>query len=112
MERQAYLKRIKEHLKGAYLLNDAKAAAMLPVFIATLESHVDRLTTLAESGDMLQLSRAGHALKGALLNMGLPDLAATAHALEKNSANQTCSPACQELIIQLRDAVSLLSGKR
>lgn len=112
MERQVYLERIKKHLKDAYLLSDAKAAAMLPVFIATLESHVDDLTTLTQNGDMLQLSRAGHAIKGALLNMGLTDLAATAHALEKNCATGADSPPHQELIAQLQDAVSLLSGKR
>lgn len=112
MERQAYQERIREHLKEAYLLSDEKAAAMLPVFITTLESHVDHLTTLAQNGNMLQLSRAGHAIKGALLNMGLSDLAAIAHALEKNCATGACSPPCQELISQLQDAVSLLSGKR
>ena len=112
MERQVYLERIKEHLKGAYLLSDAKATAMLPIFIATLESHVDQLATLAGSGDMQQLSRAGHTIKGALLNIGLTDLAAIAHALEKNCVNGSCSPTSQELIAQLQSAISLMSDKR
>ena len=52
MDRQVYLKRMREHLKDAYLLSDARAATMLPVFIATLQSHVDQLTALAENGDL------------------------------------------------------------
>jgi HPt (histidine-containing phosphotransfer) domain-containing protein len=112
MDRQVYLKRMREHLKDAYLLSDTKAATMLPVFIATLQSHVDQLTALAENGDIQQLGRAGHAIKGALLNVGLTDLAQTAHALEKICANGADSLTCQELIAHLQDTVAQLSDDR
>ena len=112
MDRQIYLQRMKEHLKKAYLLSDAKAATMLPVFIAALQSHVDQLTALAENGDIQQLGRAGHAIKGALLNVGLTDLAQTAHALEKICGNGVGSLTCQELIAHLQDTVAQLGGGR
>ena len=83
MDRTAYLNIIKQHLKTAYLLSDEKTAFMIPVFVQTLRSHADRLAELAASGDLQQLNRASHAVKGALLNMGLADLAQTAHALEQ-----------------------------
>jgi len=112
MDRQVYLERMREHLKDAYLLSDAKAAAMLPVFIATLQSHVNQLTALAGNGDIRQLGHAGHAIKGALLNVGLTDLAKTAHALEKICANGVGSPMCQELIAHLQDTVAQLGNER
>jgi histidine phosphotransfer protein HptB len=112
MDRQVYLKRMKEHLKNAYLLSDDKATTMLPIFIATLQTHVDQLTALAENGDIQQLSRAGHAIKGALLNVGLTDLAETAHALEKICANGVGSSTCHELIVHLQDTVAQLGEDR
>ncbi len=83
MDRTAYLETIRQHLKTAYLLSDEKTATMIPVFVNTLRSHMNRLAELAAAGDMEQLSRASHAVKGALLNMGLADLAQTAHTIEK-----------------------------
>lgn len=112
IDRQTYLEQMKDHLKNAYLLSDAKIATMLPVFIVSLQSHVDQLKALAESDDIQQLARAGHAIKGALLNVGLSDLAETAHALEKIYANGISSPTCKELIAHLQDTVAQLGGDR
>ena len=112
MDRAAYLKTIQQHLKTAYLLNDEKTAAMIPVFVNTLRSYVDRLAVLAAGDDMQQLSRASHAVKGALLNMGLTDLAKTAQTLEKQcqAGDNTCD--CQALITDLQTIVALLAGDR
>jgi len=83
MDRAAYLHIMKEHLKTAYLLSDEKTEAMIPVFVTTLRAHMNQLAELATAGDMEQLGRASHAVKGALLNMGLAELAETAHTIEK-----------------------------
>ncbi len=106
MESTAYLETIRQHLKTAYLLNDDKIAAMLPVFITTLRTHVDNLAELAAGEDMQQLSRASHAVKGALLNIGLTELAEIAYTLEKQCRDG--NPACdyQALIMQLQSTVS------
>ena len=75
MDRTAYLRRIKQHLQTAYLLSEEKTESMLPIFFATLREHMNRLAHLAADGDMEQLAKASHAVKGALLNIGLMDLA-------------------------------------
>ena len=109
MDRTAYLEIIKKHLKIAYLLSDEKTAAMIPVFVNTLRSHVDRLAELAACGDMHQLSRSSHAVKGALLNMGLTGLTEIAHTLEKQSKEGDSTFDYQPLIAELQYAVSLFA---
>lgn len=82
MEQSGYVVAIKHHLVTAYLLSEEKAETMLPVFLTTLLSHMERLNSLAQGGDLEQLGLASHAVKGALLNVGLTDLAETAYTLE------------------------------
>jgi HPt (histidine-containing phosphotransfer) domain-containing protein len=110
MERTAYLEIMRQHLKTAYLLSDEKTATMIPVFISTLRTHVDRLAELAACDDLRELSRASHAVKGALLNMGLADLAQTAHTLEKQCKSEDCTIDYRALIADLQSAVSKFSG--
>ena len=112
MDRTAYLTTIHQHLKTAYLLSDEKAAAMIPVFVTTLRAHIDRLAELAASGDQHQLNRASHAVKGALLNMGLSDLAETTHTLEKQCQAGAPPVEYQALITQLQATVALLGEDR
>lgn len=109
MDRTAYLETMRQHLKTAYLLSDEKIATMIPVFISTLRTHVDRLAELAAGGDLQQLSRASHAVKGALLNMGLTDLAQTAQTLEKQCKSEDCTLDYRALIAQLQATVSCFS---
>ncbi len=112
MDRTAYLKTIQQHLKTAYLLSDEKTAAMIPVFITTLRSHVDRLAELAACGDLQQLSRASHAVKGALLNMGLADLAQTAHTLEQQCRAGDDTFDYLSRITELQRQISLFTEER
>jgi HPt (histidine-containing phosphotransfer) domain-containing protein len=109
MDRTEYLEIIRQHLKTDYLLSDEKIATMIPVFIKTLRTHVDRLAELAAGDDMQQLSRASHAVKGALLNMGLADLAQTAHTLEKQCKNGDTTFDYRALIAELQNTVSRFS---
>ena len=106
MESSAYLETMKKHLKTAYLLSDEKTTAMIPVFLTTLQSHVDRLAELAAGGDMHQLSRASHAVKGALLNMGLADLAQTAYTIELQCRDGNRTFDYQALVTELHHTVS------
>lgn len=109
MDRAAYLHLMKQHLQTAYLLSEEKTETMIPVFVNTLRSHMDRLAELAADGDMEQLSRASHAVKGALLNIGLLDLAQTASAIEKQCKNGACRDNYQELITELQYTVARFS---
>jgi len=107
MDRTAYLLIIKQHLKTAYLLSDEKTEAMIPVFATTLRSHANRLAELAAAGDMEQLGRACHAVKGALLNMGLAELAQTAQTIEQHCKNGNRTLDFLPLITELQYSIAL-----
>jgi len=109
MERSAYLETMKQHIKTAYLLSDEKTATMIPVFLTTLQTHLDRLAELAAKGDLHQLSRASHAVKGALLNIGLADLAQTASTIEKQCRDGDCSFDYRAKVTELRNTVARFS---
>ncbi len=109
MESSAYLEIMKKHLKTAYLLSDEKTATMIPVFLTTLQSHVDRLAELAAGDDMHQLSRTSHAVKGALLNMGLADLAQTAYTIEQQCRDGNRTFDYQTLVAELHSTISRFS---
>lgn len=109
MDRRAYLETIKHHLKTAYLLSEEKTETMIPVFVATLRAHMNRLAELADAGDLEQLARTSHAVKGALLNMGLNDLAQTAFAIEQHCKNGDRTSDHRALITDLAFAVAQFS---
>jgi HPt (histidine-containing phosphotransfer) domain-containing protein len=109
MDCSTYQEIIKQHLKTAYLLSDEKTACMIPVFVKTLRSHMDRLMELATIGDRQQLSRASHAVKGALLNLGLTDLAETAYIIEKQCTVEDNTLDYQTMIAELQSTVSLFA---
>ena len=83
MKGEAYRETIRDHLRSAYLLTEEKIDAVLPAFLDTLLTHMQRLEKNLQEEDLEILSRSGHVLKGALLNLGLLDLAEMAHAIEK-----------------------------
>ncbi len=112
MDRTTYLKTIQLHLKTAYLLNEEKTAAMIPVFVNTLRSYVDRLAELAACGDLHQLSRASHAVKGALLNMGLAELAQTAYVIEKQCLAGDGAFDYLARVTELQQQISLFTEER
>ena len=107
MDKAAYLQTIKQHLQTAYLLSEDKAASMIPVFVNTLKNHVNQLAELANYGDAEQLSRASHTVKGALLNIGLSELAELAFTIEQQCQNGENPPSCQPLIHELQHTVLL-----
>ena len=110
MDRDAYLQVIRQHLQHAYLLNEEKTAEMIPVFITSLRGQVERLQGLVGAGDREELGRAGHTIKGALLNMGLSDLAELAHRLERQCRDpEHEGPVDRTLITDLERAASLLA---
>jgi len=109
MDRAAYLHLVKQHLKTSYLLNDEKIESMIPIFANILRSHMTRLTELADDGNMEQLGKASHAVKGALLNMGLVDLAETARLIELRCKNGDPTADYRSMISQLHTTVFHLS---
>jgi histidine phosphotransfer protein HptB len=106
MARTTYLNTMKQHLQTAYLLSEEKTDTMIPVFVNTLRAHMARLAELAADGDMQQLSRASHAVKGALLNIGLLELAKTAQIIEQQCKNNNSDLDFKAMITELQYTVS------
>ena len=109
--------RIKSHLKSAYFFSDAKVDEIYPQFIATIKSMLADLENISRTGDINALSHAGHAIKGALLNLGLSEHADIAQAIEKYHLRQDQTVDVMDLITQLKqklnwpDHYSSMSGK-
>ena len=76
------LEKVKHHICAHFQLEEEKVVSMLPVFLTTLQNHMQNLEKALESKDPEIIGRQGHALKGALLNLGIDDMADTAHLIE------------------------------
>ena len=83
MQKNEYREKIRTHFKKAYNLPDEKVDEVLPRFFKMLADQLEKLEQISHKQDLLALCRAGHSLKGALLNLGLEELAEEAYQLEK-----------------------------
>ncbi|MBN4065520.1 Hpt domain-containing protein [Desulfocapsa sp. AH-315-G09] len=63
---------------------------MLPIFLQTLQSHMKELEKSVENGEIQGITTVAHKFKGALLNLGLEDIAEIAQRIETegNANNQ------------------------
>ena len=111
MDQNAYLQVIQEHMKSSYLLSDDKIDAILPDFLATLKEHLDTLEKKMAEGDSASLAVAGHTLQGALLNLGLFELADTACKIEQQcKLADSCAPDYPAMVNQQKDSISTITG--
>lgn len=78
----------------------------MPRFLDTIRQLMSELDELADMKKTDRLSRAGHAMKGALLNLGLQDLAQKAFTIEKHE--QLCENGrdCVQLVNELKLEIS------
>ncbi|MFZ5798107.1 MAG: Hpt domain-containing protein [Desulfobulbaceae bacterium] len=108
MERQRleYHRIIRAHLSTAYLLPEEKIDFVLPRFLQSLQNLVLELDRVAETESLESVSRSGHAIKGALLNLGLRDLATLAFALEENSRKGDFAGDCTSIIAELKGEIA------
>ena len=60
-------------------------AQLLAVFIADSKRRLERLASLAASGDLARLVREAHALKGSAVSMGAAGIAEAAGELEQRA---------------------------
>jgi len=110
MDKETYLQVIQEHMKSSYLINDDKISAILPDFLATLKNHLDVLEEKLADGELAALGVAGHTIKGALLNLGLFELADTAYKIERQAKlldNNTDYPA---LVAHLKENITIITN--
>jgi HPt (histidine-containing phosphotransfer) domain-containing protein len=74
--------RVKEHLCHVYGLGMDDVEELYELGRQTVRDTLSRLTDAFARSDAQEVADAGHMLKGALFNMGLPELAEQARALE------------------------------
>ncbi len=108
-DRNEYLEAILNHLKTAYLLSDEKAAGMLPGFCGALLTYIEDLEEKIKAGDLDEVTRAGHTVKGALLNLGLHDLANQAFSLEQLSKQGVQTNEYSRLVKEMKAQVKIFA---
>ena len=111
MDREKYLLIIREHMKSSYLLNDEKINTILPDFLAALENHMKTLEEkMSEGAEPASIDVAAHTVKGALLNLGLFELADTAYKIEQKGKQAEIDSDCPSLIAQLKNGITTITG--
>ena len=105
MTGEEYTQAISDHLHNAYLLSVEKIDEILPRFLDTLLAHLDNLDHPLQTENLQQLGKAGHTLKGALLNLGLLDLADIAYRIEQQCHAEDETADYEMLVRQLQQEI-------
>lgn len=100
-----YREKIKQYLVEQFNLQPEQIETMLPGLIKTLAEHIDNLETALEMGDLEQLGKAGHTIKGALLNLGLEECADIAYAIEMGGKNGRDDVNYRDLVKSVRNTL-------
>ncbi len=108
MSKQERIEQIQSYLCGKFHLPVEQVGEMLPSFLITLDSHMGKLESAWESGDLSSLGRAGHTIKGALLNLGLHECAEIALRIEEKGKAEDDNADYQEMIKELRHNLASL----
>ena len=106
MKGQTYRQTIREHLGSAYLLSEDKIDTVLPAFLDTLLTHMLRLEKNLAHNDLELLAKSGHVLKGALLNLGLHELADMAYAIERCCATPATATELPQQVARLKKEIA------
>lgn len=80
---QLLIDQILSHVCEQYRLPVETVKPMLSNFVSVIQNHMNSLAAIVDSDDLSDIARKGHALKGALLNMGLTEAAAIAENVER-----------------------------
>jgi HPt (histidine-containing phosphotransfer) domain-containing protein len=98
-----YKEQIKDYLVNQFNLPPEQIETMLPGLITTLADHIDNLEVALEQGDLEQLGKAGHTIKGALLNLGIEECADIAYSIEMNGKTGNDDINYQQLVKSIRE---------
>ncbi len=110
LDRDTYLQVIHEHMKSSYLLDEEKIRTILPGFLNTLQQQLQTVEQCLDRGDLSALGKAGHTLKGALLNLGLFELADVAYSIEQQGKQQAADADYSEMISYLGINIRLITA--
>ena len=110
MDRETYMQVIREHMQTSYLLKDDKINEILPRFFSSLQNHLHTLEEKLAEEDFSGLGVAGHKVKGALLNLGLFELADTASTIEQQGKQLDHDTDYSALIAHLKHSITIITG--
>lgn len=94
---------IRTYLQNQFNLPAEQLDGMIPGFISSLAGHLANLEEVFNKGDLEQVGKAGHTIKGALLNLGLHDCAELAHEIEQKGKRRQGDSELQRLLKALRE---------
>ncbi len=106
--KQQQLEQIKTHLFTQFHLTENQVAEMLPTFINALQDHIDNLETAQNQGEVDEIGRASHTIKGALLNLGITEAAEIAFQIEQQAKIEKNIENLPALTQQIRNLLSPL----
>ena len=93
---------IRWHLTEQFNLPMEQVDMMLPSFIATLGSHMCNLENALAENNLVLLSKVGHTIKGAFLNLGMQDCAVIALSIEEKGRQGDSLADFKKMIEELR----------
>lgn len=111
MNQNPYREEIKQYLVNQFGLPPEQIDTMLPELIGTLVDHIANLESVLEIGEPEQLGKAGHTIKGALLNLGLIECAEIAHSIETAGKAGASDINYQELVLSIRHKLNPYLGR-
>jgi len=110
MSAQQLVAHIRGYLSEQFGLSPDQVKEMLPSFITTLATHMDNLERSLGAGDPLVIGKAGHTIKGALLNLGLTEYAELAFCIEEKGKSGDTAADYADLVARLRGLIQPLFG--
>jgi len=100
---------ILQHLMNEYELDQASAQEVLDMYRNSLQEGMDALESALTAGDLGEVERQAHAVKGALLNIGLDEQAEIAKTMEFSARkDEACD--YSGMRAKLYDQISALFG--
>ncbi|WP_136798264.1 MULTISPECIES: Hpt domain-containing protein [Desulfosediminicola] len=108
ISRQQRLDQIRNHLSGKFQLPREQIDQMLPEFVKTLGSHMEKLQQALAAGDLALLGSSAHTIKGAFLNLGLDDCVELAKEVEVQGKALNEDTDYAQLVEELRDRLGEL----
>jgi histidine phosphotransfer protein HptB len=99
---QQNIQHIKTYLAEHFSLPPDQIEKLLPSFIATLGTHMQKLEEALESDNLMLIGEVGHTIKGAFLNLGLDDCASIALLIEQSGKAGDHTANYRQLVKDLR----------
>lgn len=99
---EEYIDNITAHLVSEFELSQEQIDEVLPLFVETIQSHMKELEECLQDSDFVAMKKVGHTMKGALLNLGVNDLADLASQIELYPLGTNGNNDCKDIVESLK----------